>query len=91
MYKLAITESYRKRAKKFFSKHAEMLSQYEKVLTLLCINPQHPSLRLHKLSGKFKGLSSVSINLSYRLMIHFIIKKDLIVPIDIGSHDEVYE
>jgi len=90
MYKIAITESYRKRAKKFFSRHSELLTQYEKVLMLLSVNPYHPSLRLHKLSGRLAGLSSISINISYRLIIHFIIKNDLIVPIDIGSHDEVY-
>lgn len=90
MYKLVITESYLKRAKKFFVKHPEILKQYEKILKILCINPQHPSLRLHKLSGRLAGLSSISINISYRLIIHFAIKDDQIIPIDIGSHDEIY-
>ncbi len=90
MYKLIITESYQRRAKKFFAKHPEILKQYEKILKILCVNPQHPSLRLYKLSGKLVGLSSVSINISYRLIIHFIIKDDQIMPVDIGSHDEVY-
>lgn len=90
MYQLIITESYQKRAKKFFAKHPEILKQYEKVLKLLCANPQHPSLRLHKLSGRLSGLFSVSINISYRLIINFIIKNNQIILIDIGSHDEVY-
>lgn len=90
MYKLIITESYQRRAKKFFAKHPEILKQYEKILKILCLNPQHPSLRLHKLSGRLAGLSSVSINISYRLIIHFLIKDDQIIPIYIGSHDEVY-
>jgi addiction module RelE/StbE family toxin len=90
MYKLIITESYQRRAKKFFAKHPEILKQYEKILKILCLNPQHPSLRLHKLSGRLAGLSSVSINISYRLIIHFIIRDEQIIPIDIGSHDEVY-
>ncbi len=90
MYKLIITESYQKRAKKFFAKHQEILKQYEKVLKILCLNPQHPSLRLHKLSGRLAGLSSISINISYRLIVHFVINDDQIIPIDIGSHDEVY-
>lgn len=90
MYQLVITESYRKRAKKFFTKHPEILKQYEKALKLLCLNPTHPSLRLHKLSGRLLGLSSISINISYRLIINFIIKNNQIIPIDIGSHDGVY-
>jgi proteic killer suppression protein len=90
MHELLITESYQKRAKKFFAKHSGTLKQYEKVLKLLCINPYHPSLRLHKLSGRLSGLFSVSVNISYRIIINFIIKKNQIIPIDIGSHDEVY-
>lgn len=90
MYKLVITESYQKRAKKFFAKHPEILNQYEKILKILCSNPQHPSLRLHKLSGRLDALHSISINISYRLVIHFLLKDGQIVPVDIGSHDEVY-
>ena len=90
MYKLVITESYQKRAKKFFAKHPEIIKQYERIIKILCINPLHPSLRLHKLSGRLADLSSVSINISYRLIIHFIIKDGQIIPVDIGSHDEVY-
>jgi len=54
------------------------------------INPFHPSLRLHPLKGKLRGLHSVSINISYRLTMEFIIEDQGIVLIDIGSHDEIY-
>lgn len=90
MAEIIYTESYNKRAKKFIKKHPDLLSQYEKTLKLLEINPQHPSLRLHKLKGKLSELYSVSINISYRISIDFIIDGDMIIPIDIGSHDEVY-
>jgi len=90
MAKLIFTESYEKRAAKFIKKHPELFIQYEKVLKLLQINPQHPSLRMHKLKGKLDGICSVSINISYRITLSFIIKDDLIIPIDIGTHDEVY-
>ena len=90
MYKLIITNSYKKRAKKFFSAHPSVIEQYEKILRILCHNPKHPSLRLHKLSGRLSGLHSVSINISYRVVVSFLLKKGQIVPIDIGSHDEVY-
>jgi len=84
------TESYIKRAKKFIKKHPDLLSQYEKTLKLLEINPKHPSLRLHKLDGKLSELYSVSINISYRICIDFLIENDIIIPIDVGRHDEVY-
>ena len=90
MAKLIYTESYIKRARKFIKKHPELISQYEKTLKLLEINPFHPSIRLHKLKGKLSDLYSVSINITYRISIEFIIEKDLIIPIDVGSHDDVY-
>ncbi|MAT58068.1 MAG: plasmid stabilization protein [Ignavibacteriae bacterium] len=90
MFSIVFTESYIKRAKKFFKKHHEVLPQYEKTLKLLEINPTHPSLRLHKLKGRLSELFSVSINISYRITIIFIIEKNKIIPVDIGKHDEVY-
>jgi mRNA-degrading endonuclease YafQ of YafQ-DinJ toxin-antitoxin module len=88
--KIIYTESYIKRAKKFIKKHPDILSQYEKTLKLLEVNPFHPSLRLHKLEGKLAELYSVSINVSYRICIDFILEEDRIIPIDIGKHDEIY-
>jgi len=90
MTEIIYTDSYTKRAIKFIKKHPDILSQYEKTLKLLEINPHHPSLRLHKLQGKLSELYSVSINISYRISIDFIIDNDQIILIDIGSHDELY-
>ena len=90
MAEIFYTDSYLKRARKFIKKHPELVSLYEKTLKLLEINPHHPSLRLHKLHGKLSELYSVSINISYRISIIFLIRDDKIIPIDLGSHDEVY-
>ncbi len=90
MAEIIYTDSYLKRAAKFVKKHPDIISQYEKTLKLLEANPYHPSLRLHKLHGKLSELYSVSINISYRMRIFFIIDDDTIIPVDIGTHDEVY-
>ena len=90
MIEIIYTESYLKRAKKFFKKHSDLISQYEKTLKLLEANPTHPSLRLHKLQGKLSELYSVSINISDRISIIFLINKDKIIPVDIGSHEDIY-
>jgi hypothetical protein len=42
------------------------------------------------LQGKLSELHSVSINISYRISIEFIITEDTIIPISVGSHDEAY-
>ncbi|NBS48535.1 MAG: plasmid stabilization protein, partial [Betaproteobacteria bacterium] len=45
---------------------------------------------LHALQGRLAGLHSVSINLSYRITLELVITESEIVPINVGSHDEVY-
>lgn len=89
-YQLVFTETYIRRLKKFLKKHPEICNQYYKVIQLLEVNPHHPSLRLHLLSGKLQGYSSVSINMSYRIVVEFIIRNDEIVFLNIGNHDQVY-
>ena len=89
-FKLIYPESYIRRARKFLKKHPEIYSQYRKTLELLALNPYHPLLRLHSLQGRMSGLSSVSINSSYRIVIEFIIEGDEILLVNIGKHDQVY-
>ena len=89
-YRLIYTASYVRRARKFLKKHPQITGQYQKVLELLELNPHHPSLRLHGLQGPLKGLSSVSINMSYRIVLELIIQDKDIILVDIGSHDHVY-
>ena len=90
MAEIVYTDSYNRRARKFFRKHAELVNQYEKTLKLLEADPFHSSLRLHRLQGRLSDLHSVSINISYRVSIFFVIEEDRIIPLDIGTHDEVY-
>lgn len=89
-FKLVYPKSYTRRARAFIRKHPDLLGQYEKTLKLLELDPNHPSLRLHPLMGKLKGLHSVSINISYRITIELILLENEIVLVNIGSHDETY-
>ena len=90
MYKLIYPETYLKRAAKFLKRHPEIRNQYQKTLELLELNPFHPSLRLHKLQGALAGLSSVSINMSYRIVLQFVIQGNELLLVDVGTHDQVY-
>jgi mRNA-degrading endonuclease YafQ of YafQ-DinJ toxin-antitoxin module len=89
-YKLVFTERYQKIALRFLRRHPELLRAYGKTLALLELDPHHPSLRLHALSGRLQGLHSVSINLSYRITIELLIQHKTITPINVGDHDEFY-
>lgn len=89
-YTLIYPDSYIRRAKKFLRKHPEIHNQYRKTLELLELDPFHPSLRLHSLEGRLKGLSSVSINMSYRIALELEIQDGEIILVNIGNHDQVY-
>mgnify|MGYP001617120301 CR=1 FL=1 len=89
-FTLVFTEQYERRAARFLKRHPALEKQYLKTLQLLEANPFHPSLRLHALSGRLAGLHSVSINLSYRLTLEFLIKEQEIIPVDVVDHDTVY-
>ncbi|AKF25170.1 plasmid stabilization protein [Sulfurovum lithotrophicum] len=89
-YKIIVTDAYKKRVKKFLKKHPDMFTRYAKAMSILEVDPFHPSLRLHKLEGNLNEYFSVSINMEYRVVIDFLVVDNEIIPIDIGSHDDVY-
>jgi mRNA-degrading endonuclease YafQ of YafQ-DinJ toxin-antitoxin module len=89
-WQLIFTDSYNRLAARFLKRHPQLQPSYRKLLVLLEANPFHPSLRLHPLQGKLKGLHAVSINLSCRITIEFLIDDNRIIPIAVGDHDSVY-
>ncbi len=89
-YSLVYPHSYLKRARRFLKRHPDLRGQYRKTLQLLELDPCHPSLRLHSLQGRLRGLSSVSINIAYRIVVLLEIREREILLIDVGKHDEVY-
>jgi mRNA-degrading endonuclease YafQ of YafQ-DinJ toxin-antitoxin module len=90
-YEIVYTAKYERRLKRFLKKHSELFNQYAKTIELLKNNPHHPSLRLHQLREELQAYHSVSINIKYRITIEFIVQDQLIIPINIGSHDKAYQ
>jgi len=89
-YEIEYTEQYEKRLYKFLKKHKEIIERYKKTIQLMELDPFHPSLRLHSLKGKLNHLHSVSIDMQYRISIEFYVKDNRIIPVNIGTHDDVY-
>ena len=90
-YKIFYTKNYNRRSARFIKKHPELIGQYEKTLRLLELDPFHPSLRLHKLKGRLSELHAVSINIGYRISIEFLLTEKTIIPVNVGSHEDVYD
>lgn len=86
MYKIVLSESFEKELRKKVKKDPKLWSRVTKTLVLLSKDIKHPSLKLHKLSGRNNW--AVSISKSYRIV--FNIEADTVYCTEFGSHEEVY-
>lgn len=86
--------SFKRSFKRLTKKNLQLREKILEVLNILTQDPFTPSLKSHKLTGQLSGWWSCSV--SYDCRIIFGLTKnsetgeDLIVLLDIGSHDEVY-
>lgn len=78
-----------KELKKLKQRDKKLTEKIEKQLLLFQSNPKHPSLRVHKLTGKRENAWSISITMSFR-MIYKLLDENIAYFSDIGTHDEVY-
>lgn len=78
-----------KKIKQIKQRDKKLAEKIEKQLIIFKSNPKHPSLRIHKLTGKEEDAWSISITTSLR-MIYKLLEKNIAYFSDIGTHDEVY-
>ncbi|MHB8443458.1 MAG: type II toxin-antitoxin system mRNA interferase toxin, RelE/StbE family [Patescibacteria group bacterium] len=71
---IRLSEDVIKSLKKIKKSNPVLLKQIRKQLLLFKSNPQHNSLRLHKLSGNLDNMWSISINMNIRMI--YIIRID---------------
>lgn len=82
----------KKRLASLKKKNLALFNKTTKQLKLFQLQPNHPSLRLHKLSGKLEDTWSISITRSVRMVFYYRIlhEEKRAVFISLGTHDEVY-
>lgn len=81
------SKKYDRDLAKLVHKNPEFYTFVTTRLKLLKNSPNHPSLRLHKLSNR-ENEYAMSIDHSIRII--FSREKDICYLLEIGSHDEVY-
>lgn len=87
--KIRFSPDFIKLLKKIKKTDKTLIIQVNKQLKLFQLQPQHPSLRTHKLTGKMKNRWSISLSKSLR-MIYILLQSDEAYFIAIGTHDKVY-
>jgi len=90
MYTLEWTPSFIKAAKRFAKQHPDLKQKVAVVLKALEQDPFQPSLKLHCLEGRLKGIHAVRITYSYRITLTLKITEHSITLLEIGNHDDVY-
>ncbi|NEP55749.1 MAG: type II toxin-antitoxin system mRNA interferase toxin, RelE/StbE family [Symploca sp. SIO2G7] len=94
MKTLVWDNSFRRAFKRLVRKQPLLQDKILAVLALLAQDPFNPSLKSHKLKGNLEGLWGCWVEYDCRII--FALEREvqtseeLIVLIDIGSHDEVY-
>ena len=89
-YTLVWTDTFKRTARKFLSRHHDLQEVFSLVLHKLEQDPNDPELRLHPLSGRLQGKHAVRLTYSYRIVLRLEFVADEIILLDVGSHDEVY-
>ena len=92
--KLVAYKSFKKAFRKLIKKNPQLQNKILTILSLLESDPFTPSLKSHKLTGNLEGYWSCSVNYDCRIIFAFSqdeeSEEELIVLVDLGSHDEVY-
>ncbi len=94
MRTLAWSTSFRRAFKRRTRKNPHLRQRILEVLELLVRNVFDPELKTHKLRGRLEGLWACWVEYDCRIVFAFEPDpgsgEDMIVFIDIGTHDEVY-
>ena len=94
MRPLVLTPKFKRAFRRFVKRNAALQQRIEETLQQMEADVFAPTLATHQLSGKLDGLQSCSCGYDCRVV--FSIEKEtqtnseVIVLLDIGTHDEVY-
>ncbi|PIS18070.1 plasmid stabilization protein [Candidatus Collierbacteria bacterium CG09_land_8_20_14_0_10_46_12] len=86
MKNIESSQNYIKEYHKIIKNNPSLIPKISKVLRFLSLDPNHPSLRLHKVGGK--DIYSVSVTMSIRMIVLF--RSSSIILLAIRPHDSAY-
>lgn len=94
MRNLTWDNSFRRAFKRCTKNNPSLAACVLETIAVLGSNPFDPALRAHQLHGKLDGLWACSVEYDLRIVFTFEPdpkgEEDMVVLIDLGTHDEVY-
>lgn len=83
-----ISDKAKKQIAKIKKRDGLLYRKIVKQFGLLMVDPKHPSLRKHKLSGSLDDVWSISLDMNYRALYYLVDGEAYIFRVD--THDRVY-
>lgn len=94
MRTLSWAPSFRRAFRRYVQRHPQLRNRIYQTLRLLADDPFAPRLDAHKLKGTLSGLWACSAAYDCRIVFEFVQTsdegEDVLLLVDIGTHDEVY-
>lgn len=87
MRKVLTTPRFERRLRSFLGNHPDLETEVAEVMHRVAADVT-TGLRTHLLKGVLKGCRAARISYEYRVV--FVLKRDSVCFIDIGTHDDVY-
>jgi mRNA interferase YafQ len=91
---LVLTARFERAYRRLVKKDPSMREAIDRTLRRMSENPDDPRLRTHHLSGQLAGLYASSVAYDCRIVFskqkNAKAKAEVLLLIDIGTHDEVY-
>jgi len=84
---IEVSPSFKKKVRLIHKNNLKLYLKANKTIKLFIENPNHPSLRLHKLNHSSRW--SMSVTMDIRITYEYF--KGCILLVNIGTHDEVYK
>lgn len=94
MRKLVLTPHFTRAFRRFSRQNPALQAKIEKTLQDMALDLTAPHLAIHRLTGKLHGVKACSCGYDCRILFalekHPADGKEVIVLLNIGTHDEVY-
>jgi addiction module RelE/StbE family toxin len=89
MIELIWGSSFKRAYKKAIKSTPDLEKKFWELIHIFEVDPFHPKLKTHKLSGKLKEQWAFVVEYDCRVVFEFMGKSKALL-VDIGTHDEVY-
>lgn len=90
--KLLFSPTFLRNSKRLFKRNLKLAEKVSTTLSLLEVDINNPTLKTHKLQGKYEGLWACSVEYDMRIVFKVVQNdgEDALLLLKIGKHDDVY-